>query len=71
MWNLGFGEVFGRFEKDKARRIAMRRMAVIGAEERVLLTKKKLADLELSMAREGERMKATLEELENLERVRY
>ncbi|OAY76402.1 F-box protein SKIP24 isoform X2 [Ananas comosus] len=59
-----------KFEKDKARRIAMRRMAVIGAEERVLLTKKKLADLELSMAREGERMKATLEELENLERVR-
>jgi hypothetical protein len=47
-----------------------RRRAVFEAEARVLACRRRLAELEQSMQREGDRMKATAQELDNLERVR-
>lgn len=47
-----------------------RRRAVFEAESRVLTSKRRLAELEESMRKEGERMKDAAQELENLERVR-
>jgi predicted phage gp36 major capsid-like protein len=40
------------------------------AEVRVLACRRQLAELEQLMQREGERMKATAQELDDLERVR-
>jgi hypothetical protein len=47
-----------------------RRRVVFEAKVRVLTCRRWLAELEQSMQREGERMKATSQELDDLERVR-
>ncbi|XP_038980767.1 F-box protein SKIP24 isoform X2 [Phoenix dactylifera] len=59
-----------RFERDKARRHAVWRRAVLNAESQVFVCRKKLDDLESLMLRESERMKVAVEELANFERVR-
>ncbi|KAL6614291.1 hypothetical protein ACP70R_036561 [Stipagrostis hirtigluma subsp. patula] len=59
-----------KFERHKLRMAEARRRAVFEAEARVLACRTRLAELEESMRAEGERMKATAQELDNLERVR-
>ncbi|GJN17372.1 hypothetical protein PR202_gb04432 [Eleusine coracana subsp. coracana] len=59
-----------KFERHKLQMAKARRRAVFEAESRVLACKKRLVELEQSMRKEGERMKAAAQELENLERVR-
>jgi hypothetical protein len=59
-----------RFERHKVRIAEARRRAVFEAEARVLACRRRLAELEESMQAEGERMKAAVQELDNLERVR-
>ncbi|XP_073114453.1 F-box protein SKIP24 isoform X3 [Elaeis guineensis] len=58
-----------RFERDKARRHAVWRRAVLNAGSQVFVCRKKLKDLESLLLRESERMKAAVEELANVERV--
>ncbi|KAL0922062.1 hypothetical protein M5K25_006023 [Dendrobium thyrsiflorum] len=59
-----------RFERDKARRIAASRRAMLIAESQVSVCKGRLKELECQLWKEGERMKGALEELSNLERIR-
>ncbi|XP_028547429.1 F-box protein SKIP24 [Dendrobium catenatum] len=59
-----------RFERDKARRIAASRRAILIAESQVSVCKGRLKELECQLRKEGERMKGALEELSNLERIR-
>ncbi|XP_072955094.1 F-box protein SKIP24 [Typha angustifolia] len=59
-----------KFERDKARRVAAMRRLVLSAESRVDLSRKRLADLEDKMVRENARLKAAVEEMTNLERVK-
>ncbi|RRT85032.1 hypothetical protein B296_00010149 [Ensete ventricosum] len=59
-----------RFERDKARRLAAARRAVLYAESRVAASRKRLEELESSLAREGKRLKAAASELADLERAR-
>uniref|UniRef100_A0ACD5VVV0 Uncharacterized protein n=6 Tax=Avena sativa TaxID=4498 RepID=A0ACD5VVV0_AVESA len=59
-----------KFERHKIRMAEARRRAVYEVEGRLLACRKRLTDLEQSMCAEGDRMKATAQELDNLERVR-
>ncbi|OEL38646.1 F-box protein SKIP24 [Dichanthelium oligosanthes] len=59
-----------KFNRHKVRIAEARRRAVFEAEARVLACRRRLAELEVSMRAEGEKMKATAQELDNLERVR-
>ncbi|KAK8943716.1 F-box protein SKIP24 [Platanthera guangdongensis] len=59
-----------RFERSKARRVAARRRAILIAESNVAVCIKRLEELERRWREEGERMKAAVLELNNLERVR-
>ncbi|KAK3165772.1 hypothetical protein QOZ80_1AG0037490 [Eleusine coracana subsp. coracana] len=59
-----------KFERHKLQMAKARCRAVFEAESQVLACKKRLVELEQSMRKEGERMKAAAQELENLERVR-
>ncbi|KAK8954394.1 F-box protein SKIP24 [Platanthera zijinensis] len=58
------------FERSKARRVAARRRAILIAESNVAVCIKRLEELERRWREEGERMKAAVLELNNLERVR-
>lgn len=59
-----------KFERHKLRMAEARRRAVYEAEGRVLACRRRLTELEESMCAEGDMMKATAQELDNLERVR-
>ncbi|KAG0459475.1 hypothetical protein HPP92_022603 [Vanilla planifolia] len=59
-----------RFEKVKAQRLAEWRRAVLIAEGQEAICKNRLKELECQLRKEGERMKAALDELGDLERVR-
>ncbi|XP_044977426.1 F-box protein SKIP24 isoform X3 [Hordeum vulgare subsp. vulgare] len=59
-----------KFERHKLRMAEARRRAVYEAEGRVLACRRRLTELEESMCAEGDRMKATAQELDSLERVR-
>uniref|UniRef100_A0A0D9V727 F-box domain-containing protein n=1 Tax=Leersia perrieri TaxID=77586 RepID=A0A0D9V727_9ORYZ len=59
-----------KFERHKVRMAEARRRVVFEAEGRVLACRRRLAQLEESLQAEGEKMKATAQEMENLERVR-
>ncbi|VAH65276.1 unnamed protein product [Triticum turgidum subsp. durum] len=58
------------FERHKLRMAEARRRAVYEAEGRVVACRRRLTELEESMCAEGDRMKATAQELDSLERVR-
>lgn len=60
-----------RFEKGKAQRLAAWRRAVLIAESQEAICRKRLEELECQLRNEGERMKEALEELGDLERVRF
>uniref|UniRef100_A0A453FSK3 Uncharacterized protein n=1 Tax=Aegilops tauschii subsp. strangulata TaxID=200361 RepID=A0A453FSK3_AEGTS len=59
-----------KFERHKLRMAEARRRAVYEAEGRVVACRRRLTELEESMCAEGDRMKATAQELDSLERVR-
>ncbi|WOL17105.1 F-box protein SKIP24 [Canna indica] len=59
-----------RFERDKARRIAAARRAVLFAESQVAVSRKTLEELASSLSREGKRLNTAAAELADLERVR-
>ncbi|KAM3352147.1 hypothetical protein ACQJBY_023801 [Aegilops geniculata] len=59
-----------KFERHKLRMAEARRRAVYEAEGRVVACRRRLTVLEESMCAEGDRMKATAQELDSLERVR-
>ncbi|XP_015693204.1 F-box protein SKIP24 isoform X2 [Oryza brachyantha] len=59
-----------KFERHKVRMAEARRRVVFEAEGRVLACRRRLAQLEESLQAEGEKLKASAQELENLERVR-
>ncbi|VAH81036.1 unnamed protein product [Triticum turgidum subsp. durum] len=58
------------FERHKLRMAEARRRAVYEAEGRVVACRRRLTELEESMCAEGDRIKATAQELDSLERVR-
>ncbi|EMS68388.1 hypothetical protein TRIUR3_05273 [Triticum urartu] len=58
-----------KFERHKLRMAEARRRAVYEAEGRVVACRRRLTELEESMCAEGDRMKATAQELDSLERV--
>uniref|UniRef100_A0A453FSB2 Uncharacterized protein n=1 Tax=Aegilops tauschii subsp. strangulata TaxID=200361 RepID=A0A453FSB2_AEGTS len=57
-----------KFERHKLRMAEARRRAVYEAEGRVVACRRRLTELEESMCAEGDRMKATAQELDSLER---
>ncbi|VAH81032.1 unnamed protein product [Triticum turgidum subsp. durum] len=59
-----------KFERHKLRMAEARRRAVYEAEGRVVACRRRLTELEESMCAEGDRIKATAQELDSLERVR-
>lgn len=58
------------FERCKARRVAARRRAILIAESSVAVCLRRIEELERRRREEEERMKAAVQELGNLERVR-
>ncbi|XP_020589914.1 F-box protein SKIP24 [Phalaenopsis equestris] len=59
-----------RFERDKARRITAWKRGILIAESQVSACRERLEEVKLQLRKEGERMKAALEELGSLERIR-
>lgn len=60
-----------RFEKDKERRIAAHRRAVLRKESQIVEHSRKLRDIETRMAQESTKMRETAAELSNLRKVRF
>ncbi|XP_043696726.1 F-box protein SKIP24 [Telopea speciosissima] len=58
------------FEKDKARKLAAHRRALLRLESQVSVYAKGLKDIRLRLMEESERMKAAVQELSNSEKVR-
>ncbi|KAG6537115.1 hypothetical protein ZIOFF_002197 [Zingiber officinale] len=59
-----------RFKLEKAKRAALQRAKMLFAQSKVAVSRKRLQELKLSLVREGDRLKAAVEELRNLERAR-
>lgn len=60
-----------RFEKDKERRIATHRRAVLRKESQIVEYSRKLRDIEIRVAQETNKMREAAVELSNLHKVRF
>lgn len=60
-----------RYEKDKARKLAAHRRAVLRVESRIAEHLRRIQDLTAKRAEENRKIKATFLELSNLHKVRY
>ncbi|XP_078181738.1 F-box family protein [Carex rostrata] len=59
-----------KFERDKARKLAQWKRRVLNAESQLAMCKNKLIDLESMIVQENQKLKATAEEITNLETTR-
>ena len=60
-----------RFERDKERRVAAYRRALLRKESQVAEHSRRLRDIETRVGQETTKMRETIAELSNLRRVRY
>lgn len=59
-----------RYERERVRKMAAHRRAVLRKESEIAEHSRKLRGIESGLAEDGEKMRATLAELSNLARVR-
>ncbi|XP_068663340.1 F-box protein SKIP24 isoform X2 [Aristolochia californica] len=59
-----------RFERDRARKLTAHRRAVLNVESDIAIRSKNLKDLQLQLRKEEGKMRTTMAELANMERVR-
>ncbi|KAG9458704.1 hypothetical protein H6P81_003212 [Aristolochia fimbriata] len=71
LWNRSSKAFYRtRFEKDKERKLAAHRRTVLSVESDIAIRSKNLKDLQLQLMKEEGKLKATMAELANMERIR-